>query len=261
MTAGYGVNDGNTYNPLPQAGTYGGNPAWAPYRIGFIRNIPGALPGNNIFGTQSVYALYFIFNPNQVVSQFQLNSGSTPPLFLYGSGGSLSSQQAVSNVNTDYSTNNVTDVPNLTQSQSVTWSLLFDRTYDMLYDTNPGENRGVLRDTAALYNMMGTFTNTGAVPISTPCQVVFGQTSSGQLWGFTGYISGVTITYGIFRANMIPSRAEVDLTLTCTYVAPATPATGGGTSTTGGSSSTTNTVAGVPGTGLLNTIAAGTPLV
>jgi hypothetical protein len=71
---------------------------------------------------------------------------------------------------------------------------------------------------------MGTFESAGAVPISTPCQVVFGQTSSGQLWGFTGFITSGNITYGVFRHNMIPSRAQIDIQMTTTYVAPQTPA-------------------------------------
>jgi hypothetical protein len=48
--------------------------------------------------------------------------------------------------------------------------------------------------------------------------VAFAQESSGQLWGFTGWIIGVDITYGIFRHDMIPSRAEVDITMLTSYV-------------------------------------------
>lgn len=219
MTAGYGDLDGHTTNPPAFPGTYGGNPNWAPNRVGFIRNLPGSLPAD-INGSTPTYALYFIYNPNEVDVGFAMNNNQQPPLYLYGgtggTGGSLNLTSGTSSLN----------APNLVNSQTVAWSLLFDRTYDMLYDTNPGENRGVLRDVAALYNLMGTFdSGVGATPISTPCQVVFGQTSSGQLWGFTGYISSVAITYGIFRANMIPSRCEVDLTMTATYVSSQIPST------------------------------------
>ena len=227
MTAGYGDNDGNIDNPAAWPGTYGGNPATSPNRIGVMRNLPNSLPpGPNT--PEGVYSLYFIFNPNQIVAQFGINTGSLPSLYLYGSDSStnISSEGTASNPGslTNSSSSFAGSVPNLTNSQTISWSLIFDRTYDMLFDTNPDDNRGVLKDVAALYNIMGSFEGQSGVPISTPVQVVFAQTISGQLWGFTGYISSVTITYGIFRRNMIPSRCEVDLQMTTTYVASQSPA-------------------------------------
>jgi len=224
MTAGYGVQDGTTSNPPayqgPQGNTYGGNPNTAPRRIGVLRNVAGSLPADST-GSSPVYSLYFIFNPNQIVASFATNLSSTPPAYLYNSDSTQNSTalgSAASGVGTL-----LKSVPNLTNSQTVSWSLIFDRTYDMLFDPNPDYNHGVLRDVAALYNLMGTFDSDGGVPISTPCEVVFAQTASNQLWGFTGYISSVNITYGIFRQNMIPSRCEVDLQMTTTYVAPQAP--------------------------------------
>lgn len=208
LTAGYGVNDDHVDNPPAYPGTYGGNPAWAPQRIGVLRNVPGTLPGGQ------VYSLYFIYNPNQIQTSFSTNTNALPAQYIYGSPNEVQGESAGI-------------VPNLTNGMAVSWTLLFDRTYDMLRDTNPEENRGVLRDTAAFYNLMGTFVSTAAVPLSTPCQVVFGQTGSGQLWGFTGYITSGNIVYGQFRHNMIPSRAQVDVQMQTTYIAPQVPSSSG----------------------------------
>lgn len=209
---------------------YGGDPHWPIQRVGVMRNIPGSLPNPG-----EVNYLYFIYNPNQIVASFQTNLSSVPPAYLYGNQSQQNVSAAQDPTGSQLSSlgGSGSSVPNLTSSQTVSWSLMFDRTYDMMYDSNPNENRGVLKDTAALYSLMGTFESSGAVPISTPIQAVFGMTGSGQLWGFTGYISSVNVTYGIFRHNMIPSRCEIDLQMICTYVAAQAPAGVGATSVPG----------------------------
>jgi hypothetical protein len=230
-------NTGAPINP------YGGDPNWPIQRIGVMRNLPGSL--TNI---DEVSYLYFIYNPNQIVASFQTNMGSVPPAYLYNSTSQSNVTAAQDTTGNALNTlSNSTSVPNLTNSQTVSWSLIFDRTYDMMYDQNPNENRGVLKDTAALYSLMGTFESSGAVPVSTPMQVVFGITASGQVWGFTGYISSVNITYGIFRHNMIPSRCEIDLQMVTTYVAAQAP-TGAGTNNTAlvTGANSTSTVNGPP---------------
>ena len=260
MTAGYGVNDGNTFNPpylmagnsTVPANAYGGNPATQPNRVGLMRNVPGTLPNNQVF------ELFFLYNPNLISVTFSTDPSMLPPTYYYGTGGT-------SGTGADgltYSGSNSSDtsgptgsvfgnapdptVAALTQGQVVSWELLFDRTYDMTYNSNAAASRGVLKDTAALYNLMGTFLSNGAVPISTPIQVVFAQTNlnssnqgvsgqdtsvsanSGDLWGFTGFITSADIEYGIFRQDMIPSRCTVNLTMQTTYVSA-----GMGTSATG----------------------------
>lgn len=230
MTAGYGDQDGHTDNPPAYQGTYGGNPKWPIKRIGVMRNANNSLPGNK------KYSLYFIFNPNEITTSFTTNMTAIPAVYLYGPNTATfagSGEGGTGGQSASLST------PNVMNSQTVSWSLIFDRTYDMLYGVGPNlgvQSRGVLEDVAALYNLMGTFASQGAVPMSTPVEVIFGQndTSSayGQLWGFTGYISSVNITYGIFKYNMIPSRCEVDISMTAVYVAPGVPGNGGNSSTT-----------------------------
>jgi hypothetical protein len=236
MTAGYGTVDskGVTSNPpfdnpsaVANGSIYGGNPAWAPNRVGMMRNVPGTVPG---LGPGGYGTMYFQYNPNQIGVSFNLNQTSLPPAFLYGTGsatGDTYNNLDPSKQNLDNTATDAKPIPNLTQGQSVSWSLLFDRTYDMLYSPDPGANRGALKDIAALYSLMGTFETAGAVPVSTPIQVIFGVTDRGNIWGFTGFITGVNISYGLFRYDMIPSKAEVDITMMTSYVGPVTPPGGG----------------------------------
>lgn len=251
MTAGYGVNDGFRRNPpylpmststVPGADPYGGNPHTAPNRVGVLRNAPNAIPGGKI------YEMFFLYNPNQIGVSFSTNPDMLPPQYIYGTQGASENFTGASgsDATNKYfgNSNGSTDqtlVANITQGQKVSWDLLFDRTYDMTYGPNPAANRGVLKDVAALYNLMGTFLSNGAVPISTPVQVVFGQTNlnssaagytspdsgdwasgvsanSGELWGFTGFITSASIQYGIFRSDMIPSRCTISLEMTTVYV-------------------------------------------
>lgn len=247
MTAGYGDNDGNNDNPKPAGGQYGTFP-FQPNRIGFMRNVvalDGSTDGSGLF------TLYFMYNPNQISVNWQTNNQQAAPLYLYSSQGAPDATNP-QGANTDNAA-----VPALASTQSVTWSLWFDRTYDMMYGNSPGVNpefdRGVLKDVAALYNLMGTFISSAAVPVSSPIEVVFGQNGGGQLWGFTGYLTSVGITYGIFRHDMIPSQCQVDLTMMATYVTnsvPTSAGTAGATAATSGSTSS----------GLLSGAASGPPV-
>ena len=210
MTAGYGVQDGHTSNPKLAANSYGGKHAWSGSlsRVGVLRNVPGSL------GPNQNYALYFRFNPSSISVSFNTNNQAPPPQYVY---------------NTGTTNPNAVIIPNLASSQTVGWTLFFDRTFEMMKDPL---DRGVLKDVAMLYNILGTFESAGAVPISSPVQVMFGKTkgpnNAGQIWGFTGFISSVDIEYGIFKKNMIPSNCTVNLTLTCTYTGTIPGAGGGG---------------------------------
>jgi hypothetical protein len=224
MTAGIGLEQ--LANPIlgynnagaTQAGPYfrstgQGGP---PLRVGVMRSMPGILPmgplqnsfqGSGaptslaqadpfLFGSQASYYLFFLYNPNQITASWSIDPTNLPPLSTAG--------QPLA--------------PNIAVGQTVSWSLVFDRTYDIFYDPNPQNNRGVLSDVAALYNVMGVFESGGQTPYLVPVQVVFGKTDSGALWGFQGYIVGATITYGIFKHNMIPARCEVDLQMMARYI-------------------------------------------
>jgi hypothetical protein len=234
MTAGWGDNDGNTHNPLPLGDynltgidPYGhwSSTRWPVQRLGIMRNILNMGPVDAA-GNQLNYSLYFIFNPNEIQVQFQVNTGNIPPQYLYGPGSGQSQGNTGATATGDFGTQ--APVASLASAQSISWSLLFDRTYDMLYGNpgdNPDLNRGVLKDVAALYNLMGTFQQFG-YPASYPVEVVFGVTADSQVWGFTGFITQLDITYPNFRRNMIPSRAQVDLGMSVSYIGPQVPGSG-----------------------------------
>lgn len=228
MTAGVGpeqqANPRLGYNNV--AATAAGNPMWAPLRIGFMRSLPGYVPsrmqspnsspslkgtytkypsGTSMSGmplNPSSYYLFFLWNPNQVTAQMAMDPTQLPPI-QYAGGIPLA--------------------PNSMTGQTISWTLVFDRTYDIVYDPNPGSNRGVLKDVAALYNMLGTFASGGSTPYLVPIQVVFGVTGEGDLWGFTGYVTNFTVSYGIFKSNMIPSRCEVAITMLARYIPQSLP--------------------------------------
>lgn len=235
MTAGYGYVNGSpggvTSNPPlanpsgPAFDPYGGNPAVAPYRVGMMRNVTGSVPG---LPAPGYAALHFLYNPNQIGVSFNFNQSTTPSMYLYGEGSSDQTSKIFSSVdptNSGNSNDTNSNIPAFAQAQSVSWELLFDRTYDMLYSPDPGANRGVLKDVAALYTLLGAYESEGAVPVSTPIQVVFGVTDNGNIWGFSGFLTSCSVTYGIFRYDMIPSRCSVSLTMTASYVGQGVPAT------------------------------------
>ena len=225
MTAGYGVNDGNVTNPLPHPGQYGSWP-YQPLRVGFMRNTISLQSNTAGFIGNGLYTLYFMYNPNQISINWSVSPNQGSPVFLYGAGNSGTSAYSTATQAQTGAGQTGGAVPALAQSQTVAFSLYFDRTYDMMFgngdtalNVSAAENdRGVLKDVAALYNLMGTFISDAATPVSTPIEVVFGQNADGQLFGFTGYMTQLAITYGIFRHDMIPSQCECDITLMATYV-------------------------------------------
>ena len=220
-TAGYGINGNGTKNPInrnpPYYGVnsngvgspYGGNPSWAPNRVGVAQTLNADANGN-------FYQMFFLYNPNEVDVDFSFNSQLYPPSYTADGSGSISASWTAGQ-------NQSSSVYNALQGSTISWTLFFDRTYDMMYSgQNPENNRGVLKDVAALYNLMGAFTDNG-IPQQTEIQVIFAQTEDGAVWGYNGYFTSVSVKYGIFRHNMIPSRCEVDITLTTTYTAPSVP--------------------------------------
>jgi len=224
------------YNP-GSSSVYGGFPAhplangvgppggFVPKRVGLIQNAYGSLPGNNVYGC------YFQYNPNEVDVTWNIDPSQQIP-YVYAAGlsaqnvglfGTPGSTSGNSILTKGSGKGQMVSVPNMLSAQSISWSLIFDRTYDMMYEPNPDSSRGVLKDVAALYNVMGTFETVGVTPASLNVQVMFGVTSAGSVWGFTGNITSITLAFGIFRGTMIPSRCEVSLTMSVHYTAPSVP--------------------------------------
>lgn len=247
MTAGYGNNDGRHSNPQllnnvqnGMAAAYGGNPNFQPNRIGLMRNLPYSLPDSTI------NTLYFLYNPTEIDVGFTADSSQYPANYLYGGSGSNHAANGATagfdklNPGASKGLANYASAVSAANTQTVSFQLFFDRTYDMSYGPNPQDSVGVLKDVAALYNLMGTFSNAGAIPMSVPIQCLFGVTGAGNMWGVTGFISGFSIQYGIFRYDMIPSKCLVSISMTTAYVASQLPAgdTASDTVSTGGGAAT-----------------------
>lgn len=101
----------------------------------------------------------------------------------------------------------------------VTWSLLFDRTYetwDRSYANKPAGKYGVYSDVRALYGLLGMVKQTNISGIDllispmtvVPAQVYFG--GAGSL-SYYGRIESATVQYTHWTSKMIPNRAVIGL--------------------------------------------------
>lgn len=154
------------------------------------------------------YGCRFLFNPSVISVSYGVAEGVTPP-------GELTADQAKGTAVYPGST-------------SIAFSLLFDRTYDVYY--GPQAKGGVdLRDVGcyadigALEQVTGVRTlNSGVLQgmVNIPVYVIFGGGNGGKngkpLTGltFTGYIQSMSVQYGLFSENMVPTRASVDIGMT-----------------------------------------------
>lgn len=157
---------------------------WQPEKI----SIPGT--GDRKY-TRSVD---FLYNPTTISHSFEFDQSAVP----------AASRQAE-------------DLGrNLMTGQSLNWSLLFNRTYEMAYQRSPEDRSGVLEDTKALEYMIGTADGQGTQAVEVV--VVFGATRGGKPWAFFGWIINASIDYLMFNHRMIPMVAKVDLTLARRWV-------------------------------------------
>jgi hypothetical protein len=224
MTAGIGPEQ-QYNNPYPPEQYGGAFPQYKLRRSGILRRIPFSQLSNTgqtnaqLQGTAKItssalpneiydsYWLNFLYNPNEIDVSFSIDASNLP------TAGMLSNKSGIPYV----------PAPGALTGQQITWTLFFNRTYDMIKGT-PGSSRGVLQDVAAFYNVLGTFSTYGITPILLPVQVMFGMTSGdsaipgGAIWGFTGFITTAQITYGQFRYDMIPSMAEIAVTMSAMYL-------------------------------------------
>lgn len=193
-TATYGVGtDGRKTNkPLhpalrPIAGV-NGNPGQ--YTTGRIYNLP--YEGDPARSTQSNYAFTFLYNPNSI----QINT------------------QVDWSINYD-SRDVGTTLPN---AQTLQFELMLNRITDVA-DPTPGYNipNGTLHDIEYLYRTingepvpivgMGTTADKGFI-IPTRVMVAFGTK-----YKFVGYVNSISITHAMFQKDMIPVYTTVDISM------------------------------------------------
>ncbi|MEV6309994.1 hypothetical protein AB0M10_15515 [Streptomyces sp. NPDC051840] len=206
-----------------------------------IRSIPSYLPGEkgSSFGlmrgymvtafpkggsskSNKFYSLNFLYNPSAV----SVNH----------------STDAANQVMPPYTRSDLDEgVPLVAAGGTLTFQLLFDRTYEMSdptkFSTIEG-TYGVMADIHVLYNLVGIntaqdaqATGTDEAPTSgsvvgimqmSPVWIRFGQARksfSDQLpnmsrMKYFGYVSSIGITYAHFSQRMMPTRCAVDLSVT-----------------------------------------------
>jgi hypothetical protein len=161
-----------------------------------------------IAGAAGTYtrALNFLYNPNAIQHQYAFNED-------FPNAGSIKPEDQSRALMT---------------GQTVMWTLLFNRTYEMHKDI---EHPGVLGDITALEYLLGGL-DTGTGITSVQSLVVFGATPKLKAFAFSGWITGVTIRYGMFTHRMMPSVAEVDLSMTRRHMTTDTGTTPPGTTST-----------------------------
>jgi hypothetical protein len=166
----------------------------------------------------------------------ELPTGSTPPNagwavnFLYNPS-TISVSHQVTDLLKPPNVQDPMDVTTFlgnTQS-TVTWQLLFDRSYEMwdsaYWDQAPGKY-GCYVDVRALYGMLQMVNQTPIKGIDliisplrmTPVQVYFGGNTS---LSYYGRVESLTITYTHWSTSMVPIRCVADITLTI-YPKPST---------------------------------------
>lgn len=164
----------------------------------------------------------FMYNPEQVYAAFSVESNQAQAAMLYNAPGASS----------------VLAIP---LSQSVSWTLYFDRTYEVNYNTPNGQMNdpsviGVQADVIQMMQFTGMLSNmaSGVSNIKTPVVnkggvmmnifswVYFGQNvgrngaqqtrlAAENRLGYYGFISEWDVTYTQFTQGMIPYRATMDV--------------------------------------------------
>lgn len=169
------------------------------------------------------HRLWFLWNPNQIGLSYGFNDQMLP------------SQQDPGSKD---------GILGFVQGQQITFSLIFNRLYEVNQDPN---SLGVLEDVAVFDHLVGATTDddgsiqnqhtyvTNAENTSQPSMlrqlpvtVSFGGTAGGtptlingnsapRTFGFDGYITGAQWTFDMFTARMVPITAQLDITMTRTF--------------------------------------------
>lgn len=165
-------------------------------------------------GQQYPFACRFHFNPATIGVRYETDTSALPA-------GQLTSEQ-------------LKGTASMAGATSIAFSLFFDRTYEVAYgptQTNKRDLRkiGVYRDIMALECIVGArelFASTTAGEEAllgnmrmVPVHAIFGGGNGGRAGqavaglAFTGFITGMSVTYTLFSASMVPTRATVELSM------------------------------------------------
>jgi hypothetical protein len=165
----------------------------------------------------------FMYNPQTIQATYATEATSAQAAMLYNAPGASS----------------ILSIP---LSQAVSWTLYFDRTYEVNYNrpnntvNDPAvigvqadvvqmmQFTGMLSNMAAgLSNIKTPVVNKGGVMMNIFSWVYFGQnitpahqgylsrTIAENRLGYYGFVSGWNVTYTAFTQNMVPYRATIDM--------------------------------------------------
>lgn len=135
----------------------------------------------------SKYALFFEFNPNEISFSYSANPNVLPQ-------GSLDPSQTH------------TDIPMADSNTVMSFSLLFDRTYEVMN----GSQVGVLTDVRTLEHMTG-ITDAEPVMRQNPVAIHFGTPVQ---FHYKALIQSFSVVYQHFSHAMVPMRAAVSVSAT-----------------------------------------------
>lgn len=158
-------------------------------------------------GQKQGYRCNFLYNPSTLSVDYQINTSILPSV------AQTAGQNAASAL--------------LSNMQSVSFNLLFDRTYEvgsLSVDKVSARNQkllnqGVYADVAALERICGIYRTSGSAlggqgpMLMIPATVVFGEMNrTAKPLSWFGFIAGFGVDYTHFGANMTPMRATVAVT-------------------------------------------------
>lgn len=214
---------GLQYMPPSQISTTTGNTLQHGYLVSAVDTLASS-PAT----PQAKYQLHFLYNPSEVTVSHSASSSNTP----------------LPAVNRPDSTG----TPIVGTGGSLSWNLLYDRTYEVNDPTHPAYYSGVLYDVTVLYGLVGittplntsttgTGTDSGSFDTSAAGTVdVTGVMQNFPVWAsfglkrdigargmpksalsvmkYFGYVSTLTVTYTHWTQSMIPDRCAIGLGMT-----------------------------------------------
>lgn len=124
--------------------------------------------------------LYFLYNPSAIAASYALNTDVLAPANMV----------------------QATEIGLGVAQQSFSFSLLFNRMYEVAYD---GSTKGVNADVEALEALLH-FTSMQPSIQFIPLKFFFGAH-----WSVVGVVNSISLRYTMFSREMIPTHCEVDL--------------------------------------------------
>lgn len=131
----------------------------------------------------------FIYNPTTIQTKYSVDTSGYP----------VQGQVAIAG-----------QKPYGVTSQTVSWQMMINRTYEVTYDQKRG-SMGAASDAQALEYLLGAYDGIGIQAVE--ILAIFGVNKPGQVFGYVGFISDLSVEYTQFSNRMIPMVAVVNISL------------------------------------------------